>query len=117
MAALISIFLTSNTIIASEKTKQNNQHDQESKTIPHAAKKSQSPTNIPSIKSDVTNDKQADVIPCWAPLNTCSRAAMISFNPSTRYQYTYHETASLHSHLLATLATAPPAGSSSDSAN
>ena len=41
MAALISIFLTSNTIIASEKTKQNNQHDQESKTIPHAAKKSE----------------------------------------------------------------------------
>ena len=41
MAALISIFLTSNTIIASEKTKQNNQHDQESTSIPHKAKKSE----------------------------------------------------------------------------
>ena len=39
MAALISIFLTSNTIIASEKTKQNNQHDQESTYIPHTSKK------------------------------------------------------------------------------
>ena len=39
MAALISIFLTSNTIISSEKTKQNNQHDQESTYIPHTSKK------------------------------------------------------------------------------
>ena len=30
--------MTSNTIIALEKTKQNNQFDQESKTIPHTAK-------------------------------------------------------------------------------
>ena len=42
MAALISIFLTSNTIIASEKTKQKNQHDQESTSIPHTAKISES---------------------------------------------------------------------------
>ena len=41
MAALISIFLKSNTIIASEKTKQNNQHDKESTSIPHTSKKSE----------------------------------------------------------------------------
>ena len=38
IAALISIFFTSNTIIASEKTKHNNQNDQESTSIPNTAK-------------------------------------------------------------------------------